>query len=87
MKLPSISKGNPLCFFPFPVTYIHTLLYQLYYTTSGALSIIIKNKVVKFINEMFLQHSSIQNISEETCNNEECVKIQSYKRGEKIKED
>lgn len=68
--------------FPHFLSHIYTQLYQLFYTT-----IIIKNKVVKFINEMFLQHSSIQNISEETCNNEECVKIQSYKRGEKIKED
>lgn len=73
--------------FPHFLSHIYTQLYQLFYTTSGALSIIIKNKVVKFINEMFLQHSSIQNISEETCNNEECVKIHSYKRGEKIKED
>lgn len=73
--------------FPHFLSHIYTQLYQLFYTTSGALSIIIKNKVVKFINEMFLQHSSIQNISEETCNNEECVKIQSHKRGEKIKED
>lgn len=69
--------------FPHFLSHIYTQLYQLFYTTSGALSIIIKNKVVKFINEMFLQHSSIQNISEETCNNEECVKIQSYKRGGK----
>lgn len=71
--------------FPHFLSHIYTQLYQLFYTTSGALSIIIKNKVVKFINEMFLQHSSIQNISEETCNNEECVKIQSYKRGKKLK--
>lgn len=71
--------------FPHFLSHIYTQLYQLFYTTSGARSIIIKNKVVKFINEMFLQHSSIQNISEETCNNEECVKIQSYKRGKKLK--
>lgn len=71
--------------FPHFLSHIYTQLYQLFYTTSGALSIIIKNKVVKFINEMFLQHSSIQNISEKNVIMKNVSKYSHTNGGEKLK--